>query len=72
MRKPTRKVATSGMTTTGIRLRMNLGIGTFLIAITMPPAIRPAASPPRKPAPISLAMSPPTMPGVNPGRSAIA
>ncbi len=71
IRNPTIAVEISGITTTGMIPRTALGIFTFWIASTTPPAIRPAARPPRKPALMVEAIMPPTNPGTRPGRSAM-
>ncbi len=71
IRNPTIAEEISGITTTGMMPRIAAGMLTFWMAITTPPAIRPAARPPRKPALMVRAIEPPTKPGTRPGRSAM-
>ncbi len=71
IRKPTTAAEISGITTTGMMPRSAFGMRIRWIASTTAPEIRPAASPPRKPASMVSAIEPPTNPGTRPGRSAM-
>ena len=64
--------ATSGMMTTGIRLRNQRGTLSLAKLAATTPASRPPTMPPRKPAPMNPATAPATKPGAMPGRSAMA
>ena len=72
IRPPASSVAPSGITTTGIRPRAQVGTFSRLMYRAAKPASRPPTRPPRKPAPTKLAIAPTVKPGAMPGRSAMA
>ena len=78
MMKPLTSVARSGMTSTGIRPRAQVGTRQPAIQAATTPARTPPTMPPRNPLwgvpkpPRSMARAPMTNPGAMPGRSAMA
>ncbi len=72
IRNPITATEISGITTTGMMPAMAFGTRQRTIHSTRKPESSPETRPPRKPAPTTTEIAPPTMPGVSAGRSAIA